>query len=68
MQGLLRGREVCVHAIFGWGPQLQLQLQMDFGDLDTEGDLIDGSDGQQLRLGQDCTSRHSTAQQRKAMR
>jgi hypothetical protein len=45
-----------------------LQLQMDFGDLDTEGDLIDGSDGQQLRLGQDCTSRHSTAQQRKAMR
>jgi hypothetical protein len=61
---------VCVHAIFGWGPQLQLQLQlqMDFGDLDTEGDLIDGSDGQQLRLGQDCTERHSAAQQRKAMR
>lgn len=42
--------------MFGWGPQLQLQLQMGFGDPDTEGDLFDGSDGQQLRLGQDCTA------------
>jgi hypothetical protein len=29
--------------MFGWGPQLQLQLQMGFGDPDTEGDLFDGS-------------------------